>query len=730
VHRQILKLRYMLPRQRVKRFLVFLTLAALIGLGVFFARKNGRFFPRGAEADIAAIAAPDPAALPAGEADIFAVPRLISGTEQGVAITQRLFAEGRYGEAEKILGDLVRAEPRIGTNHYNLACAQAMMGRADAALASLRAAVENGFHDAAHIARDSDLASLRERPEFQALVEQAKATALAVTPPQVAPTMIRDGVAMVGTGNTALFSQLGVLYSTFAFDPDDPRPTADAVRGQGPAGALVREWQRARQAVGPLGLLYDNRDRDHSTLKAADFPQLNFVEYAAEARREGLDHGLQVRFLFNLPTLGNSSTAQTGGTLWRSQARLAQTLPAALGVQFRQYFGNHLYVYPEHRDYDPGRDGVGGGYGDVFPAHTPYCLITRGSSGSDLPMLRALVMTVSAFRPDTYERLVRGQMLAPTLQAILRRCHRPVRADEDYFTGRAHPIAFDVTGLDPERMVRMAQAMTPDAVPPVVRLAVKEEDAPRPGHDYLDATPGEVLFDSACAVARVWHRAARTWRMVLNTEASFDPNGRPHRYRWALLQGDPARVQITPLTPNGSVAELRVQWHERFVVAGEDRLASNRVEIGVFASDGGPWSAPAFVTFFCPDSVTRRYDAAGRLESIEHRSVAQGGHYADPIAHTPRDWRDELRYDEGGHLLGWTRRRGTAVEQFTAEGRLVLEMDAQGRPVRARAVRYEVASGPVLQQVALPQEYRYQYFSAEDRRGRSEPIAPSSAAAR
>ncbi len=718
----------------MKRAFLALFLAALAGFGVFVVKKGGRSPDAAIDADIHSADAPDPATLPASQIDVFAAPRLIAGTEQGVAATQQLFAQGRYADAEAVLGALVRAEPRIGTNHYNLACALARQGKTDAALASLRAAIENGFRDVGHIAVDPDLASLRDRPDFQRLLEDAKAATLPTALPQVAPATIREGIAPVGTGNTALYSALAVLYSTFSIDPADPRKSADAVKGQGNAGALVRKWQREGHAAGLPGVLYDNRDREHSTLKPVDFPQLNFLRYSAEARREGLDHGLQVRFLFNLPTLGNSSTAQTGGTLWRSQPRLAQTTPAALGVQLKHYFSNHLYVYPEHRDYDPGRNGAGGGWGDVFPAHTPYCLITRGSSGSDLPMLRALAMTVAAFRPETYERLVKAQMLAPTLQAILRRCYRPVQSEADYFTGRAHPVAFDVTWLRPEAMVRMAQAMTPDAVPPVVRLAVKEEDAPRPGTDYTDATPGEVLFDSACAVARVWQRGARTRRMVLNTEASFDPNARPLTYRWVLLQGDPAKVQITPLTPNGSVAELRVTWHERFTVSPEDQLASNRVDIGVFAGNGAQWSAPAFVTFFCPDSVTRRYDDAGRLASIEYRSTAQGGNYADPVAHTPRDWRDELRYDESGHLLGWTRQRGTATEDFTAEGRLVIEKDEHARPVLAREVRYltdpRAPDGPILRQVPTDATHRYQYFSAEYRRGRSEPVTgPRSARA-
>ena len=54
---------------------------------------------------------------------------------------------------------------------YNLACARARLGDAKPAMAALEAAVESGFSDAAHLRRDEDLASLRDREEFRRLVE-------------------------------------------------------------------------------------------------------------------------------------------------------------------------------------------------------------------------------------------------------------------------------------------------------------------------------------------------------------------------------------------------------------------------------------------------------------------------------------------------------------------------------------------------------------------------------
>jgi putative intracellular protease/amidase len=57
---------------------------------------------------------------------------------------------------------------------YNLACAQALQGEREAALTSLEGAAGAGFGDGGYLATDEDLASLREEPRFQALVERLR----------------------------------------------------------------------------------------------------------------------------------------------------------------------------------------------------------------------------------------------------------------------------------------------------------------------------------------------------------------------------------------------------------------------------------------------------------------------------------------------------------------------------------------------------------------------------
>ncbi len=65
-------------------------------------------------------------------------------------------------------------EPTSSNAHYNLACACAMGGRIDEALAALRAAVTAGFRDSELMANDPDLQSLRDHPEFRELLESLR----------------------------------------------------------------------------------------------------------------------------------------------------------------------------------------------------------------------------------------------------------------------------------------------------------------------------------------------------------------------------------------------------------------------------------------------------------------------------------------------------------------------------------------------------------------------------
>ncbi|MCA9226339.1 MAG: hypothetical protein KDA47_12035, partial [Planctomycetales bacterium] len=614
--------------------------------------------------------------------------------------------------------------------YYNLACIQARQGKTDPALDNLEQAVAGGMLDLNLITRDADLASLREQPRYLGLIEQVKQRLVEPSKPsEIAMRLITDNVALVGPENTAWNAAARTLVVGFRFADDDPRRQADAVTGHGTAGELIRQWQKEGTAAGLLGVLYDNHDRDHSNLPMAQFPQLTAVEFVDEAKQEGLDYGLQTRLMYNLPTIGNSSTALTQGPFWRSQTRIAQVNPAAIVAQFRHYATNQLYFYPEHRDYDPGHNGQPDGFGDTFPTNTPFVITSQGSSGSDQPFLHAVACTLAAFSPETRAKLVETGLLMPTVQMIFRSSNKQVVEASDYLTGKAHPVVFTSEQLDVEKMVRQAHDLRADAIPPWVQLQVLEEDQAKLGIDFFDASPSETLFDTPSVIARVYRTVARRRRMVVSAAASRDVNDLPLTFHWVVLQGDANSITITPRNEASSEVELLIPWQTRHPVAGNEALATNRIDIGVFAHNGQHYSAPAFITHYCLDSEDRSYDDQGRPLTMIYRPQTAGGNYADPTVHTPKDWRDDYHYDNQGRLTGWTRTRGDHQEQFTAHGHLVIDKDDRGRAQTAQRCDYIAKTANRNEAPQLAQQPRgnlliYEYANTEDKGGQVAELQP------
>jgi len=73
----------------------------------------------------------------------------------------------RAVEIDKLLVDRL---PKDFLACYNLACSLALAGRPDEAMKSLSKAILLGYDDLAHLEVDPDLDSLRERPDFRALL--------------------------------------------------------------------------------------------------------------------------------------------------------------------------------------------------------------------------------------------------------------------------------------------------------------------------------------------------------------------------------------------------------------------------------------------------------------------------------------------------------------------------------------------------------------------------------
>jgi hypothetical protein len=381
----------------------------------------------------------------------------------------------------------------------------------------------------------------------------------------------------------------------------------------GELGKLLTAWWKEGSAAGNVGDWYDNRDGGHSELNLAPYPQLRKVVYLEEDVKARRHWALQPRTLPHV-VFGNSSTSAPPH-MSGSNVRTYYCSGKGLRILESHYAGNNLYIYPEHRDHDPGHNGVGDGYGDLYPTNTPYLITSQGSSGSDQPFMRAVPFTLAAFRPEVKKKLIDTSLLMPTVQMILRRTNKHLVDPKEYLTGKAHPTVFEGSWVDPVAMAKLAHEIRADTIPPLVKLAVVEETKTGTGRDFFEpAGYTEQHADTASVIARIWRGRDYERRLVVSAEASFDVNMAPLTFTWVVLRGDEKRIHIKPRDKAGAVAEIVVAYHERRPIAPGSSLESNRVDIAVFAHNGVHYSAPAFVTFYSLDCEARTYDNGRPIE--------------------------------------------------------------------------------------------------------------------
>lgn len=409
------------------------------------------------------------------------------------------------------------------------------------------------------------------------------------------------------------------------------RTTLPVTTAKGRAADLVRKWWSDGTAAGNIGDYYDNRDRGHAPLDVKQYPQLSVVTYSEQEKNRRLDYAGARTVRTNVVMFGNSSTASNVEEGGGSNTRTILNAPGGAAMLHAQYRGNNLFAYPEHHDHDPGGNG-GEGYGDLFPINTPYVYTSQGSSRSEMAFVRALPLTLAAFRPEVKKRLVENGMLMPAVQMILRRSLKNASGPADYLTGRAHPTVFEEANIDDEAMVTAAQAITLQTLPPLAQLQIVEEDSARMGIDFFDFQPTEKYADTPCAIGRIG-RNVRFWRrMVVSADSSFDLNARPLAWHWAVLRGDTNRVRIKPLNARGSIVEIQIGHHERRPLAPGSGIESSRVDIGCFAHNGAFFSPPAFLCVYFLASEERGYDADGRLIDVGYK----GGELEIDIASWPK----------------------------------------------------------------------------------------------
>ena len=654
---------------------------------------------------------------PEKAANVFSVPRVQMVLSLLRPQITAAFASNNYELARSLTEQCLKVAPDDPSSIFNLACAEARLGNADSAIVSLRRSIDLGFRNAKHLADDEDLTSLRAHAEWPALLKLAAEPFETPQQPAVSPAPILDGVAIVGTSNTAWDAAANRFRVEIAQASQETRELPIST-GTAPVDRFLNQWQKEGTAVGLANVLYDNHDRDHSDLNWKRFPQLTRIEYSEDAKSENLDNGLQYRFEFSRTTFGNSSTAMVGGPYWRSQPRQALADGPATLQLLSQYFRNHLYVYPEHKDYDPGRNGNSGGFGDVYPVNSPFVLISQGSSYSDKPFLEAIASTLAAFRPEVMARLESNGMVSPCLQMIVRRSLKNVKSDGTYLSGFAHPVVFEGSQLDPVRMAHMAHNMTADNIPPIALLGVVKETESVVGKDYFEVARRVNMYTSPVSISRVFRPVSQVMSITVDAGKSTDVNGKKLTWDWVVLQGDVEKIEVRKLNPEGSSATISIKHHERRPIRRGSKIESSRVDIGVFVNNGTYYSPPAIISYYCPENEHRVYDAAGRIQSVQYTDFANGGDYADPLIVNAKDWRDEYHYSDTGRLTGWTRHRGDQRQEFTPDGALITSSDSLGRPLIAETVRYTALARPeqaaILEQVPGNEIIEFTYSSDTD----------------
>ncbi len=441
------------------------------------------------------------------------------------------------------------------------------------------------------------------------------------------------------------FAGIGWTAPDFHVPPTDKFMSLIDPEDTSAGGKLLKRLDARGRAGGLEGVIYENRDGQHSPMPRKEFPRLIQLRFGPDLKKRQLHWGLAGRIFLPAIVIGNSSTAVTGGLKRRSQARLAMTSPGEARRAFLTYSNNHLYLYPEHRDHDD--------Y-DRFPANWPYMVISQGSSFSDKPFMRALIMSIAAMPEDTREFLRKRSLMAPTLQMILRRNQKNVRTRAAYMSGGAHPTVFNKDQLASERMVGMAAGLLPKEVPPMVRLRIEDED-------FSDAAGlaglSEKLFDTPSAIARIWRAHDYRREMTVSVQDTRDPNNRDLSFEWVVLRGDPKKVRISLLDSTGTRARIRIDWHDPWNMHRLGKLMTDRVDIGVFAWNGVHDSAPAMISISFPSHQKRVYEQLGtqmRLSSIDY-SGGEDAPYYDPTLHWAALWRDEFEYDDAGDIALWRR---------------------------------------------------------------------------
>ena len=457
--------------------------------------------------------------------------------------------EGDTATMEETCRKGVTLLPEDPTWRFNLACSLAYFERRQTeALDALEEAIDLGFRDRAAIEGDRDLKRLADLPRFRELLDYADFM-------KPRPMLSGPLSSVAATGIFGKTVVLGEQNLDWDFD----------------TGCFVA---KIRLAVGTdepsVGDLYMNRDGQHAALDIRAFPGLTPVRLDEDGRRHRADLSFP-NMLFPYPVFGNASLAMTQGPYWRSLSRALLTVEShRLNAMAKLYLSNQTWVFPSNADTAPV-----GTNGDVFASIAPFWMTTAGRSRSDLPYLRAALEASRSFPPKVKSALVAKGLLAPTIQTLIRKSLKGVMSEADYLTARAHPTALPPDGCETNRLADTARRLTPEAVPPLVPVAVAAEEPAQ------KAAQPELTYATAFAWAYVLRANDERRTFLVSARGAQE-------FAFVQTHGAASAATIERVKPDAA----------RVTIRRSGLSPTNRVDVAVFGRNAQTgWGAPSYVSF-------------------------------------------------------------------------------------------------------------------------------------
>jgi hypothetical protein len=575
---------------------------------------------------------------------VFDMPKLFPQHRQYLTQFVTALQQNNLLAAETAARAAVKIFPNDANWHYNVGCVCARDQRPEEALEWVEKAVALGFTDVRQLKEDADLAALRRLPAFAALL--ARAEAMRAAPQQNATlssaftdTVLLGKEATVTAKNTQWnWDPIQGGYMTTLFALAGAR-SVQAEQYNGPYAEQIRAWIREGSAAGNVGELYVNRDEDVTQIATGNFPLLTSVLYddtAQQARAHvGAANGLFSSGLVSHPVVGTSVVALARSAYWRSLPRMVATDAAADQLAFRFASANQLYLYDASPDYSTKFKG------DLLLAAQPHVIATcdlaeeQGNAvEANRQMAELILAGLAAMNPEVKTEMYRRGLLVPTVQMLLR---KSVKGAESYTSAAAHPVVFAPKQIDGLAFVTAAHALTRETLPVIFQIVSRRETTPRRYIDYFDAPTSERISDTPWSIKRVVRGVERT-RKITVSAASAEPGV---SYQWFVTSGDPEKIRIRPLTKDGALVTIEVDYHGVFKQNGID---TRHVDIACVAlRKGEPASAPYFVSFRYLANERRTYTAQGKIQQMDYTLPESGYVYEDPLLSAFKNWKDDYQ---------------------------------------------------------------------------------------